>query len=199
MARCKPLRRHRPVGPHARAGHKSHVRAHEEDGRLARTSLFWLRAAPRRLRDRVTEFDFREDGGVCYDKNGVKVTHWRRSHAMDGASAYRLDWNGLSFVWTGDGKPDQLTAKYAKGVDVFVTEMAVDIVNLWALKQGVAPFIGAFTLDIHHTSHYGVGYLADLVQPRLAMASHLSFDRELIGEMVAGVRMHYKRHVRLRH
>jgi hypothetical protein len=50
---------------------------------------------------------------------------------------YRLDWNGLSFVWTGDGKPDQLTAKYAQGCDVFVTEMAVDMVNLWALKQGV--------------------------------------------------------------
>jgi len=140
----------------------------------------------------VTEFDFKDDGGVCYDKDGVKVTHWRRSHGFDGASAYRLDWNGLSFVWTGDGKPDQLTAKYAKGVDVFVTEMAVDVVNLWALKQGVSPFIGAYTIDNYHTTHYAVGYLANLIQPRLAMATHLSFDRELIGEMMAGVRLHYK-------
>jgi ribonuclease Z len=139
----------------------------------------------------VTEFDFRDDGGVCYDKDGVQVTHWRRSHAADGASAYRLDWNGLSFVWTGDGKPDKLTAHYAKGVDVFVTEMAVDNVSLWALKQGVGPFIGAFTLDNFHTTHYAAGYLANLIRPRLAMASHLSFDRELIGEMMAGVRMHY--------
>ncbi len=74
----------------------------------------------------VTEFDYKDDGGICYDKNGVTVRHWRRSHTMDGASAYRLDWNGLSFVWTGDGRPDQLTAKYAKGADVFVSEMAVD-------------------------------------------------------------------------
>ena len=140
----------------------------------------------------VTEFDFKDDGGVCYDKDGVQVTHWRRSHAMDGASAYRLDWNGLSFVWTGDGKPDRLTAKYAKGVDVFVTEMAVDLVNLWALKQGVSPKMAALTLDVHHTTHYGAGYLAHLVQPRLALASHVSFDRELIGEMMAGVRIHYK-------
>lgn len=43
----------------------------------------------------VTEFDFMDDGGVVYDKNGVKVIHWRQSHAKDGASAYRLDWNGL--------------------------------------------------------------------------------------------------------
>jgi ribonuclease Z len=140
----------------------------------------------------VTEFDFRDDGGVCYDKDGVKVIHWRRSHTVDGASAFRLDWNGLSFVYTGDGKPDQLTTKYARGVDVFITEMAVDMVHLWALKQGVSPLIGAWTIDNFHTSHYGAGYLANMVQPRLAMATHLSFDRELIGEMMAGVRMHYK-------
>jgi ribonuclease Z len=139
----------------------------------------------------VTEFDFRDDGGVCYDKDGVKIIHWRRSHAADGASAYRLEWNGLSFVWTGDGKPDKLTAEYAKGADVFVTEMAVDNVSLWAMKQGVSPFIGAFTVDNFHTTHYAVGYLANLIQPRLAMATHISFDRELIGEMMAGVRMHY--------
>ena len=140
----------------------------------------------------VTEFDFEDDGGVCYDKNGVKVIHWRRSHSMDGASAFRLDWNGLSFVYTGDGKPDWLTAKYGKGADLFVSEMAVDIINLWAMKQGLPPMIGAVTLDIFHTTHYGFGYLANLVQPRVAVATHLSYDRELLGEMVAGVRMFYK-------
>ena len=57
----------------------------------------------------VSEFDFRDDNGVCYDQDGVTIRHWRRSHTKDGASAYRLDWNGLSFVWTGDGRPDELT------------------------------------------------------------------------------------------
>lgn len=140
----------------------------------------------------VTEFDFEDDGGVVYDQDGVRVIHWRRSHAIDGASAYRLDWNGLSFVWTGDGKPDQLTAEYAKGADVFVTEMAIDMVNLWALKQGVSPMIGGAVIDNFHTPHYGAGYLANLVQPRLAMATHVSYDRELVGEMIAGVRTHYQ-------
>jgi ribonuclease Z len=140
----------------------------------------------------VTEFDYEDDGGVCYEKDGVRVIHWRRSHAIDGASAYRLDWNGLSFVWTGDGKPDELTAKYAKGCDVFVTEMAIDMIGLWALKQGVSPILGGVTIDNFHTPHYAAGYLAHLVQPRLAMATHVSYDRELIGEMLAGVRLHYK-------
>jgi ribonuclease Z len=70
--------------------------------------------------------------------------------------------------------------------------MAVDIINLWAMKQGLSPVLGAVTLDIHHTTHYGFGYLANLVQPRLALATHLSFDRELLNEMSAGVRMFYK-------
>ena len=65
----------------------------------------------------VNEFDFRDDNGICYDQDGCVIRHWRRSHTKDGASAYRLDWNGLSFVWTGDGKPDALTATLAKGVD----------------------------------------------------------------------------------
>ena len=72
----------------------------------------------------VNEFDFREEGGVVYDQDGVAVRHWPRSHAKDGASGYRLDWNALSFVWTGDGRPDELSRKYGAGADVFVTEMS---------------------------------------------------------------------------
>ena len=71
----------------------------------------------------VNEFDFRDDGGVCWDKDSVKMIHWRQSHAKDGASAYRLDWNGLSVAFLGDGRPNSLTAKYAKGVDVLITEL----------------------------------------------------------------------------
>jgi ribonuclease Z len=70
----------------------------------------------------VNEFDFRDDNGICYDQDGVVIRHWRRSHTKDGATAYRLDWNGLSFCCTGDGRPDELTAEFAKGVDVLVTD-----------------------------------------------------------------------------
>jgi ribonuclease Z len=139
----------------------------------------------------VNEFDYADDGGICYDQDGVTVTHWRRSHMLDGASAYRLDWNGLSFVWTGDGKADELTAEYAKGADVFVSELIVDTINLMAVQFGISPRMAALTIDNLHTPHYAVGYLANLVQPRIAMATHLSFDRPLIGEMMSGIRMHY--------
>ncbi len=41
------------------------------------------------------------------------------------------------FVWTGDGRSDELTLKYAKGVDVFVTEAQNDLGKLISLKMGL--------------------------------------------------------------
>jgi hypothetical protein len=55
-------------------------------------------------------------------------------HDKDVSSAYSFDWNELSFVWTGDGRPDELTAKLAKVENVFVTELLQDTMNLLTLS-----------------------------------------------------------------
>jgi ribonuclease Z len=140
----------------------------------------------------VTEFDFRDNGGVVYEENGVKVIHWQRSHAKDGASAYRLDWNGLCFVWTGDGRPSELDKKYAKGCDVYVTELQQEVVEINSGVQGVPPFLARYTIDTHHTPAYASGYVANQVQPRLFMTTHMSYDPYLMEEAVAEVREHWK-------
>lgn len=139
----------------------------------------------------VNEFDWKDENGICYDKNGVTVRHWRRSHVKDGASAYRLDWNGLSFVWTGDGRPDDLTAKYAKNVDVFVTELQPDLARINQLKYGLPEFLFNYTVDIHHTLAYATGYLINQVNPRVGIATHLAFDRDTLNEQSADVRAHW--------
>jgi ribonuclease BN (tRNA processing enzyme) len=139
----------------------------------------------------VHEFDFRDNGGVVYEKNGVKVIHWQRSHAKDGASGYRLDWNGLCFTWTGDGRPSKLDAKYAKGCDVYVTEQQPELVEISSGVQGVPPFLARYTIDTHHTPGYAAGYLANEVQPRLFMTTHMPFDPYLNEEAVAEVREHW--------
>ena len=141
----------------------------------------------------VNEFDHTDDGGVCYEKNGVTVRHWRRSHVKDGASAFRLDWHepGLSFVWTGDGRPDELTVEYSKGVDVFVTEALLDAARLIKVKYGWPPWFFNYMMDTHHTPHYAVGYLMKQIQPRIGMVTHLQFERDLLNEITAGVRYHW--------
>ena len=140
----------------------------------------------------VNEFDWKDENGICYDQDGVTIRHWRRSHAKDGATAYRLDWNGLSFVWTGDGRPDDLTTKYAKGVDVFVTECQTDTGRLMQAKYGLPPFLYNYTIDTHHTPHYAVGHMINEIQPRLGMVTHLEYEEDTVGEVIAGVRAHWK-------
>ncbi len=139
----------------------------------------------------VNEFDWKDENRICYDKNGVTVRHWRRSHVKDGASAYRLDWNGLSFVWTGDGRPDELTEKYAKNVDVFVTELQPDLALINQLKYGLPQFLFNYTVDIHHTLAYATGYLINQVNPRVGMATHLCFDDDTLNEQTADIRAHW--------
>jgi len=190
MGRWKPLRVHGPSGRTPKDGIK-----HMIEGMKMMTHWHTdsFNASP--MGDgyevEVNEFDFRDDNGICYNKDGVTIRHWRRSHTKDGASAYRLDWNGLSFVWTGDGRPDELSLELAKGVDVFVTEVQPDTVNISALKFGMPPIIGMTTIDQAHSPHYAVGYMFNKIQPRLAMVTHMSYDEELIPEILAGIRVHY--------
>ena len=190
IGRWKPLRVHGPSGRTPEFGVKAMIDGMKIMTRW-HTDSFNCVPMGDGYEVEVNEFDFQDDNGVCYDKDGVVVRHWRRAHGKDGASGYRLDWNGLSFVWTGDGRPDANTVKFSKGVDVFVTEMQPDLGNLQSLKFGIPPVILNTTIDGAHTPHYATGYMFQQVQPRLAMATHLAYDNEIIPEMVAGVRTHY--------
>lgn len=141
----------------------------------------------------VTEFDWKDEYGICYEKDGVTVRHWPRSHVKDGASAYRLDWEGpgLSFVWTGDGRPDEKTTKYAKGVDVFVSEGQLDTMALQSIKFGAPQEIAQYIVDSYHTPYYAAGYLYKEISPRIAMMTHIEQTQELMGEAIAEIRAHW--------
>ena len=191
MARWKPLRVHGPSGRTPKDG-IAHVIHHMKEMTHWHTDSFNSFPIGDGYEVEVNEFDFRDDGGICYDQDGVTVRHWRRSHTKDGASGYRLDWNGLSFVWTGDGRPDQLTAEICKGVDVFVTEMQPDLGNLSQIKFGMPALMTNVTIDQAHTPHYGTGYLIDQVQPRIGMVTHITYDELELPELIAGIRTHWK-------
>jgi ribonuclease BN (tRNA processing enzyme) len=139
----------------------------------------------------VTEFPYQDDGGVIYNENGVEVIHWRRSHAKDGASGYRLNWNGMSFVWTGDGRPSELDAIYAQGADLYVTETQAELMSISSGVAGVPPFIGRYTIDTHHTPTYAAGLLCEQVQPRLCMTTHMQHDPYQDAEVIAEIREHW--------
>lgn len=142
----------------------------------------------------VHEFDWKERNGIAYQQDGVTVRHWPRSHVKDGASAYRLDWEeaDLSFVWTGDGRPDELSVEYGRGADVFVTEGTIDTPWLTGLKVGAPAKLWEYTMDIYHTPYYAAGYMFNEVQPRMAAICHFEWsDDILMAESVAEVRSHW--------
>ena len=139
----------------------------------------------------VNEFDWADDGGVCYDQDRVTIRHWSRVHNMSGATGYRLDWNGLSFAWTGDGRPDQTTIDVCRGVDVFVTPLQLDTGAVAEVRTGVPEAVYDLSTDIAHTSHYDAGYLISQVSPRIGMVTHVAAEHSLINETIAGVRTHW--------
>jgi hypothetical protein len=63
--------------------------------------------------------------------------------------------------------------------------------HIQALKFGIPTILGTATIDAAHTVHYATGYVFKQVQPRLAMATHLGYDEEMVPEMVAGIRTHW--------
>ena len=137
----------------------------------------------------MTEFDWQDDGGVIYGRNGAAVRHGRRIHNMCGSSAYRLDWNGLSFVWTGDGRPDELTVEMSQGVDVFVTELELDAAADQRRQGGDT---GADHQHDHRRRSYQPirgGVHVQSCQTQNRHAHHTFYDRATLTEAQAGVRM----------
>ncbi len=138
----------------------------------------------------INEFDFRGESQVIYQENGVTITSFPAIHGLDGSVSFRLEWNGLSFVFGGDTYPNQWFVQYAQGADLVVHEamMAVeDYITKFKFPPGLALEIGVGI----HTSPESFGKVMSLIEPRLAVAYHFfnDFDtRERIGR---GIRSTY--------
>jgi hypothetical protein len=114
-----------------------------------------------------------------------------REPAPEPAHSPRPPCPRLSFVWTGDGRPDELTAKYAAGADIFVTECQPDLARLNLYKYGLPEFLFNYTVDIHHTVDYAAGYLMKQVNPRCGMVTHIAFDNDTLNETSVDIRAHW--------
>ena len=140
----------------------------------------------------VHEFDYMDEGGVVYENSGVRITHWPTSHTKDGATSYRLDWNGRSLCYTGDNRPNSLTIKHCQGVDMLISEIQTATPSLTAVALGMPPAMAAYTIDTSHSPGYGVGYICKEAGPKVCVATHYSYEAIFNNETVAEVRHHWK-------
>jgi ribonuclease Z len=121
----------------------------------------------------------------------VQITSFPAVHLYDGAVSLRLDWNGLSFVYSGDTTPSQIFIDNAKGADVVVHETFNTIEQLMdrsGYDERTARAIGTYI----HSAPQEAAVVLKEVDPRLAIIFHFFNDFDTAPEIQAKVREHYQ-------
>ena len=138
----------------------------------------------------VHEFDYSKTQ-VVYDYNDVKIISFPAVHLFDGPVSLRLEWNDLTFVYSGDTTPSQIFIDNAKGADVVVHETFNTVEQLMdrsGYDERTARAIGTYI----HSAPEEAGYVLQAVDPRLAVIFHFFNDFDTAPEIQDRVRQHYK-------
>ncbi len=151
-----------------------------------------------------TKYGDKDGDNIAYknDTTQVKITHFPAIHCRRGSISYKLEWNGLSMIFSGDTKPNYDMIHQAGGVDVLVHEMVMPA-YVWALKNsGMSPedpdFVKAYNYAMQvqnssHTPQGAFGYLLSQMTPppRLTVATHFQAADDTIASAMQSVRNHY--------
>ena len=133
---------------------------------------------------------------LVYDENGVKISTFPTNHLIYGAVAYRVDWEGLSFVFSGDSMPSEIMAEQAKEVDVLVHEVGPtpevfsEKMHL-PIEQAKSVIYGA------HTPPDMLGVVLDKAKPKLGVGYHYYVNDDTIDPFYKSLRTTYKGDVAL--
>lgn len=155
-----------------------------------------------------------EGDNVAYDNSatGVKITHFPTIHCRQGAIGYKLEWNGITMIYTSDTKPEIMLVEQAKnrgkGVDVFIHECVVPP-DVWAFRNmgldappgETDPLYAIYqeTLttmqtvqDSSHTPQGALGYLLSQIEPhpRLTVATHFPVSNDTVHCALKSIRDH---------
>jgi len=138
----------------------------------------------------VHEFDYAKPG-IVYQHNGVTISSFPAVHLYDGPVSFRLDWNGLSFVYSGDTTPSSTFVEHAKNADLVIHETFNTVKQLMARSgypERMARSVGTFV----HSDPVEAGKVFELVAPRLAVTFHFFNDFDTAPEIFEDLRRHYK-------
>ncbi len=127
----------------------------------------------------VHEFDCKQTG-VVYDRNGVVIKSFPAVHIYDGPVSYRLEWNGLTFVFSGDTTPSQFFVDSAKGAELLIHECfntVTQLIERSGYNEKTACAIGTMI----HTSPNKAGQVLALVKPRCDSNPRSSWPRHPAG------------------
>ena len=187
LGRSEPMRLYGPIGEKPEFGIK-----HFADRQIE--SFAWDRSTreavmpPNGAKVDVTEIDYSQVGEV-YNENGVKISSFPALHG-DGSISYRLEWNDLVLIYSGDTAPNQFMIDNARGADIFIHETfnpPQQLSEAFSLPEKAAEFIATFL----HSIPDQAGYVAEQCNPRLFVGFHCYNNDQTHAEIVKGVRKHY--------
>lgn len=171
-------------------------------------------APPKDLRDAYElvsfELDWTKEGQADRDnvayynpESGVTITHFPAVHARQGSISYKLEWKGLSVIFTGDTKPNNYVVRQAThGVDVLIHEMTPSP-EVWVEKfTGLQPGDDGYEVvledfrnvqDSSHTEQKMFGYILSLLEvpPRVAVGTHFPATDDTIRPALEDIRRYY--------
>ncbi len=186
--RLKPLEVYGPSGPVTKYGFRHFIEKQRESYAWdTDTRVGLLPAIGAEVN--VHEFDYSKVH-VVYEHNGVKITSFPAVHIYDGPVSLKLEWNGLTFVYSGDTTPSTFMVENAQGADVLVHETFNTVGQLMersGYDERTARGIGTM-------AHSDPGEAASVVaqcDPRLFVAFHFFNDFDTAPEMEAEIRKHW--------
>jgi len=135
------------------------------------------------------EFDYRKTH-VIYDENGVKITSFPAIHIMDGCVSFRLDWKGLSFLFSSDTYPNKWFIEQAQGADLVVHECFFSA-EQWQKITGFTYPNALWATNYIHTPPDAFGKVMAAVKPRHAVGYHFWNHPDIYDETLELVRAVY--------
>ena len=186
--RVKPLVVYGPSGPQPKYGMKHFVEKQMEAYAWDTDTRVGLLPAVGAEVD-VHQFDYAKVH-VVYEHNGVRITSFPAVHIYDGPVSLRLDWNGLSFVYSGDTTPSHFFIDNAKNADLVVHETFNTVPQLME-RSGYDERSARGIGTIAHSDPAEAGHVLAQVNPRLAVAFHFLHDFDTGPEIEREIRKHY--------
>ena len=137
----------------------------------------------------VHEFDWTQIQTV-YEENGITVTSFPAIHAMAGAVSYRIDWNGISIVYSGDTKINNFMVEQGQNVDLLIHEAFLPA-EIFAQKTGMTLENAKVVVNEIHTPAKAAGVIFELTQPKMAVMYHTWVTEETIPPLFDELRIPY--------
>ena len=124
------------------------------------------------------EFDW-EETQVVYDENDITVTSFPAIHGMAGAVSYRINWNDISIIYSGDTEINTLMVEQGQNVDLLIHEAFLPS-EILSEKTGMDLENANIVSNDLHTPPKAAGVIFELTQPKMGVMYHTWVTEETI-------------------